>query len=89
MVTTFVSGKVPPPETFDLLDAHLPTHDVVLTEHLVVDADTVTVFEAAKNFDFLTTRASTKPGAIQAACRLRGGLCWRRPKPPVIAGTRR
>ena len=29
----------------------------MLTEHLVVDADTVTVFEAAKNFDFMTTRS--------------------------------
>ena len=61
MVTTLVSSKVPPPEippeTLDLLDAHLPTYDVVLTEHLVVDADTVTVFEAAKNFDFMTTRS--------------------------------
>jgi hypothetical protein len=57
MVTTLVSSKVPPPETLDLLDAHMPTYDVVLTEHLVVDADTGTVFEAAKNFDFMTTRS--------------------------------
>jgi hypothetical protein len=57
MVTTLVSGKVPPPETLDLLDAHMPKYDVVLTEHLVVDANTVTVFEAAKNFDFMTTRS--------------------------------
>jgi hypothetical protein len=57
MVTTLVSSKVPPPETLDLLDAHLPTYDVVLTEHVVVDADAVTVFEAAKNFNFMTTRS--------------------------------
>ena len=61
MVTTLVSSKVPPPEippeTLDLLDAHLPAYDVVLTEHLVIDADTGTVFEAAKNFDFMTTRS--------------------------------
>ena len=57
MVTTTVSSKVPLPETLDLLDTHLPTYDVVLTEHLVVNADTGTVFEAAKNFDFLTTRS--------------------------------
>ena len=57
MVTTLVSSKVPPSETLGLLDAHMPTYDVVLTEHLVVDADTVTVFEAAKNFDFMTTRS--------------------------------
>ena len=57
VVTTLVSSKVAPPETLDLLDAHMPTYDVVLTEHLVVDADTGTVFEAAKNFDFMTTRS--------------------------------
>src|SRR4051794_20904827 len=57
MVTTLVSRKVPPLETLDLLDAHLPAYDVVLTEHLVIDADTGTVFEAAKNFDFMTTRS--------------------------------
>jgi hypothetical protein len=57
MVTTLVSSKVPPLETLDLLDAHLPAYDVVLTEHLVIDADTGTVFEAAKNFDFMTTRS--------------------------------
>ena len=57
MVTTLVSRKVPPLETLDLLDAHLPVYDVVLTEHLVIDADTGTVFEAAKNFDFMTTRS--------------------------------
>ena len=57
MVITVVSRKVPPLETLDLLDAHLPAYDVVLTEHLVIDADTGTVFEAAKNFDFMTTRS--------------------------------
>ena len=57
MVSTLVNIKVSPPEILDLLDAHLPTYDVVLTEHIVVDADTVTVFEAAKNFDFMTTRS--------------------------------
>ncbi|WP_297739279.1 hypothetical protein [Nocardioides sp.] len=57
MVTTLVISEVPPRDTLDLLDAHLPTYDVVLTEHLVVDADTVTVFAAAKNFDFMTTQS--------------------------------
>ncbi len=57
MVTTWVSSEVSAPETLDLLDAHLPTYDVVLTEHLVVEADTDTVFAAAKNFDFTTTRS--------------------------------
>jgi hypothetical protein len=44
-------------ETLDLLDIHLPAYDVVLTEHLVVEAAPEIVFAAAKNFDFLTTRA--------------------------------
>jgi hypothetical protein len=52
-----VSSKASPPDTLDLLDAHMATYDVVLTEHLVVDADAVTAFEAAKNFDFMTTRS--------------------------------
>jgi hypothetical protein len=44
-------------QTLDLLDMHLPAYDVVLTEHLVVEAEPGIVFAAAKNFDFLTTRA--------------------------------
>ena len=42
----------------DLLDVHLPTYDVVVTEHLVVEADAAAVIEAARNFDFMTTRSS-------------------------------
>jgi hypothetical protein len=55
--TTSVSRDVSAAGTLDLLDVHLPAYDVVLTEHVVVDADTGTVFEAAKNFDFMTTRS--------------------------------
>jgi hypothetical protein len=40
-----------------LLDARLPSYDVALTEHLVIQADTTAVFDAAKNFDFITTRS--------------------------------
>ena len=57
MVTTLVSNETRPAETLGLLDAHLPTYDVVLTEHLVIEADTEVVFEAAKNFDFMTTKS--------------------------------
>jgi hypothetical protein len=57
MVTTLVSNGTRPAETLGLLDAHLPTYDVVLTEHLVIEADTEVVFEAAKNFDFMTTKS--------------------------------
>ena len=57
MVTTLVSNGTRPAETLGLLDAYLPTYDVVLTEHLVIEADTEVVFEAAKNFDFMTTKS--------------------------------
>ncbi|MET1060600.1 MAG: hypothetical protein ABWX84_13450 [Nocardioides sp.] len=40
-----------------VLDAQLPVYDVVLTEHLIVDAEPQSVFVAAKEFDFLTVRA--------------------------------
>jgi hypothetical protein len=56
MVTTLVDN-IPPAETQSLLDAHLPRYDVVLTEHLVIGAGTDVVFEAAKNFDFVTTKS--------------------------------
>lgn len=54
-VTTVVRSNIPPMETSDLLDEQLPSYDVVLTEHLVIEADTSVVFEAAKSFDFMTT----------------------------------
>jgi len=54
-VSTLVTTTTRPSEPQDLLDVHLPTYDVVLTEHLVIEADTGVVFEAAKNFDFMTT----------------------------------
>jgi hypothetical protein len=57
MVSTLVNNETRSAETLDLLDAHLPTYDVVLTEHLVIEADTEVVFKAAKNFDFMTTRS--------------------------------
>jgi hypothetical protein len=44
-------------ECLDLLDAHLASYDVVLTEHLVVEASPEVVFAAVKNYDFLTTDA--------------------------------
>jgi hypothetical protein len=66
IVTTLVSSRDSSTQNQDLLDAHLPTYDVVLTEHLVVDADTSVTFEAAKNFDFLTTRSLLVTGLMTA-----------------------
>lgn len=56
--TTPADPKVTPPRAVDLIDAHLPVYDVVLTEHLVVEATPEVVFAAAKSFDFLTTDAT-------------------------------
>ena len=65
----------PTQATATLLDRHLPAYDMVLTEHLVVDADTATVFAAARDFDFLTTRAPLVTGLMTLRAvpgRLRG-----------------
>lgn len=43
-------------DSADLLDVHLPTYDVALTEHLAVDAEVPAVFRAARDLDFLTVR---------------------------------
>jgi hypothetical protein len=40
-----------------IIDRQLPVYDVVVAEHLVVDADPVTTFTAARELDFLTVRA--------------------------------
>lgn len=55
--TAAVSTEVSPVATLDLLDTCLPSYDVVLTEHLVVEAAPEVVFAAAKDFDFFTTDA--------------------------------
>lgn len=57
-VSARVSDVVPAAVPEDLLDVHLPAYDVVVTEHLVVEADPDVVFGVAKNFDFLTTNSS-------------------------------
>jgi hypothetical protein len=54
---SIVGSGVPAAEVLDLLDTYLPGYDVVLTEHLVVEAAPEVVFAAAKGFDFLTTDA--------------------------------
>jgi len=55
--TTLVTSNIPDPAPLNLLDVHLPSYDVVLTEHLVINADTTSTFAAAKNFDFMTTKS--------------------------------
>ena len=65
-----------------LLDEQMPAYDVVVTEHLVVDADPSATFEAARDLDFLTVRAPL----ISAAMFVRGlpdRLSHREQPPPT------
>lgn len=64
-----------------LIDEQMPAYDVVVTEHLVVDADPATTFEAARDMDFLSVRAPL----ISAAMFARGlpDRLRRREQPPV------
>jgi hypothetical protein len=39
-----------------LIDCFLPTFDVVITERQVIDADRASVFQAARDLDFMTVR---------------------------------
>ena len=80
MITTAVGMGIPASATPDLLDAQLPTYDVALTEHLVVEATAADVFEAAVNFDFMTTR-SPVVSAMMTARVLPSRLLGR----PVVA----
>jgi hypothetical protein len=74
-VTNLVDKNIPHAEALHALDAHLPNYGMVLTEHLVVEADPAVVFEAAKNFDFMTTKSPLVTALMTARSvpsRLRG-----------------
>ena len=65
-----------------LLDEQMPAYDVVVTEHLVVDADPAATFEAARDLDFLAVHAPL----ISAAMFVRGlpdRLSHREQPPPT------
>jgi hypothetical protein len=47
-----------------IIDEQLPTYDVVVTEHLVVDADPATTLEAARQLDLLTVRTPVLDAAM-------------------------
>jgi hypothetical protein len=47
-----------------IIDEQLPVYDVVLAEHLVVDADPVTTLAAARELDFLTVRTPVLVAAM-------------------------
>lgn len=47
-----------------IIDEQLPTYDVVVTEHLVVDADPPTTLEAARQLDLLTVSTPLLEGAM-------------------------
>lgn len=58
-----------------LLDARLPTYDMVLTEHVVVETTTDILFAAAKNYDFMTTSSPVITALMTARAwptRMRG-----------------
>jgi hypothetical protein len=64
-----------------LIDEYLPRYDVVLAEHLVVDADPVTTWHAARELDFMTIHTPLLDAAMWARglpARLRG-----RPQPEI------
>jgi hypothetical protein len=70
-----VGSQIASAETLSLLDTYLAVYDVVLTEHLVVEASPEVVFAAAKGFDFLTTDAKVVTGLMTLRSlpgRLRG-----------------
>jgi hypothetical protein len=73
--TTVVDSEVPAADSRDLIDTYLPAYDVVLTEHLVVEAPPEVVFAAARGFDFLTTDAKVVTALMTlrtVPARLRG-----------------
>jgi hypothetical protein len=47
-----------------IIDRQLPTYDVVVTEHLTVDAEPMTAFTAARELDFLSVRAPLMDAAM-------------------------
>lgn len=65
-----------------LIDAHLPVYDMALTEHLVVEAHVGRVFAAARDFDFLTTKAPLVT-ALMTLRALPGRLRGHAPAPPA------
>jgi hypothetical protein len=64
-----------------IIDEYLPRYDVVLAEHLVVDADPVTTWHAARELDFMTVHTPLLDTAMWARglpARLR-----RQPQPEI------
>jgi hypothetical protein len=63
------------PAAQDLIDHYLPDYDVVLTEHVVVDADPERTYRGAKSLDFLTVRTPLLTASLfvrELPARLRG-----------------
>jgi hypothetical protein len=81
--TTAIDHAVRSQGPSDLLDLHLPAYDVVLTEHLVVEAPPAVVFAAARGFDFLTTDA-TVVTALMSLRTVPARLSGRPPTTPSI-----
>ncbi len=56
-MTNMDSPKVAPAADQELIERYLPTYDVAITEHVVVEADTERTYRAAGQLDFLTVRS--------------------------------
>lgn len=68
-----------------LIDRHLPTYDVVLTEHLVIEADIDAVYTAAHDLDFMSVRSPL----LLASTFVRGLPARLKGHPPVVPPTLR
>jgi hypothetical protein len=72
------------PSHLALIDRYLPVYDMVLTEHLVINAERDAVYSAARNLDFLKVRSPL----LSASFFIRGlpaRLSGREvPAPPVL-----
>jgi hypothetical protein len=72
-----------------IIDEYLPRYDVVLAEHLVVDADPVTTWHAARELDFMTVHRPLLDTAMWARglpARLRGRTQPEIPRLRIAAG---
>ncbi|MFC4997113.1 hypothetical protein ACFPIJ_04655 [Dactylosporangium cerinum] len=64
-----------------LIDEQLPAYDVVVAEHVIVDADPATVFAVTRAMDFMTVRAPLMTAAMWV--RAVPDRVRHRPTPPL------
>jgi hypothetical protein len=72
-----------------VIDRCLPVYDLAITEHLVIDSDSGTVFAAARELDFLTVRSPLLSASFFVRglpARLRGHAAAPLPELRLAAG---